>query len=296
MIKLDSVKTLLPFKFYELPFCKPEGGVKDMIDNLGEILVGDRIENSPFLIDALVNAPCKKLCVQDHSAKDMEKFRSFIADDYRAHWMVDGLPAAYETAKVLVDKKGKETPIYTEGFPIGRLHRQNFKKGKDPTKEELANADADLHNHFTLKLSFNADSDEDAASGPVRIVQFEVIPRSIRYDDSDMIGDSIPKKCTEKGSAPLTISGRGQASGAKVLYTYSVEWVRSEVRWSTRWDIFLHEDSDHQIHWFSIVNSLMIVLFLTGIVAVIMLKTVSADFRKYRELETQEEAQEETGW
>lgn len=27
-----------------------------------------------------------------------------------------------------------------------------------------------------------------------------------------------------------------------------------------------------------------------------MLKTVSADFRKYRELETQEEAQEETGW
>ncbi len=82
----------------------------------------------------------------------------------------------------------------------------------------------------------------------------------------------------------------------QVKFTYSVEWKSSAVKWSTRWDIFLQDEGDDQIHWFSIVNSLMIVLFLSGIVAVIMLKTVSADFRKYRELETQEEAQEETGW
>ncbi|KAH7281889.1 hypothetical protein KP509_35G001000 [Ceratopteris richardii] len=54
--------------------------------------------------------------------------------------------------------------------------------------------------------------------------------------------------------------------------------------------------SDDQIHWFSIVNSLMIVLFLSGMVAMIMMRTLYQDIARYNQLETQEEAQEETGW
>jgi transmembrane 9 superfamily member 2/4 len=54
--------------------------------------------------------------------------------------------------------------------------------------------------------------------------------------------------------------------------------------------------TDDQIHWFSIVNSLMIVLFLSGMVAMIMLRTLYRDISRYNQLETQEEAQEETGW
>jgi transmembrane 9 superfamily protein 2/4 len=54
--------------------------------------------------------------------------------------------------------------------------------------------------------------------------------------------------------------------------------------------------SDDQIHWFSIVNSLMIVLFLSGMVAMIMMRTLYRDISRYNQLETQEEAQEETGW
>jgi transmembrane 9 superfamily member 2/4 len=53
---------------------------------------------------------------------------------------------------------------------------------------------------------------------------------------------------------------------------------------------------DEPIHWFSIVNSLMIVLFLTGMVAMIMLRTLRRDIAKYNQLESVEEAQEETGW
>lgn len=54
--------------------------------------------------------------------------------------------------------------------------------------------------------------------------------------------------------------------------------------------------TDDQIHWFSIINSLMIVLFLTGMVAMIMMRTLNADLRRYSEMENSEEAQEETGW
>ena len=69
----------------------------------------------------------------------------------------------------------------------------------------------------------------------------------------------------------------------------------SDVRWASRWDTYLLM-TDDQIHWFSIVNSLMIVLFLSGMVAMIMMRTLHRDITNYNQLETAEEAQEETGW
>ena len=69
----------------------------------------------------------------------------------------------------------------------------------------------------------------------------------------------------------------------------------STIRWASRWDTYLVM-ADDQIHWFSIINSLMIVLFLSGMVAMIMMRTLHRDISKYNQLETAEEAQEETGW
>lgn len=37
----------------------------------------------------------------------------------------------------------------------------------------------------------------------------------------------------------------------------------SDVKWASRWDIYLTM-SDVQIHWFSIVNSVVVVFFLSG--------------------------------
>lgn len=69
----------------------------------------------------------------------------------------------------------------------------------------------------------------------------------------------------------------------------------SMIRWASRWDTYLLM-TDDQIHWFSIINSLMIVLFLSGMVAMIMMRTLHRDISNYNQLETVEEAQEETGW
>jgi len=54
--------------------------------------------------------------------------------------------------------------------------------------------------------------------------------------------------------------------------------------------------SDSEVHWFSILNSLMIVFFLTGMVAVIMMRTLRKDIANYNALDDAEEIQEETGW
>ena len=37
--KIDSVRTQLPYAYYDLPFCKP-GEIRDSAENLGEILRG----------------------------------------------------------------------------------------------------------------------------------------------------------------------------------------------------------------------------------------------------------------
>ena len=82
----------------------------------------------------------------------------------------------------------------------------------------------------------------------------------------------------------------------KIVYTYDIKWERSDLRWSNRWDVYLKGNPDDEIHYFSIVNSLMIVLFLTGVVAMIMLRTLHKDISSYNEMQTLEEAQEESGW
>lgn len=47
--KLTSTKTQLPYSYYSLPYCHPEK-IVDSAENLGEVLRGDRIENSPYVV------------------------------------------------------------------------------------------------------------------------------------------------------------------------------------------------------------------------------------------------------
>lgn len=48
-IKLTSVKTQLPYAYYSLPFCKP-AEINYKSENLGEVLRGDRIVNTPIKV------------------------------------------------------------------------------------------------------------------------------------------------------------------------------------------------------------------------------------------------------
>jgi len=51
-----------------------------------------------------------------------------------------------------------------------------------------------------------------------------------------------------------------------------------------------------KIQWFSILNSLVIVLFLSGMVAMILLRTVHKDLVKYNNLQNADDVEEEFGW
>ncbi|KAK9810909.1 hypothetical protein WJX73_007474 [Symbiochloris irregularis] len=91
--------------------------------------------------------------------------------------------------------------------------------------------------------------------------------------------------------------------GAPLEFTYSVEWVPTTIQFSRRFERYLdYNFFEHQIHWFSIFNSFMMVIFLTGLVSMILLRTLRADYARYTaadedDLEALErDMSEESGW
>ena len=47
---MSSTKTHLPFDYYSLPFCRPENRTIAEPINLGEVLLGERILNTPYRV------------------------------------------------------------------------------------------------------------------------------------------------------------------------------------------------------------------------------------------------------
>ena len=73
--QLTSVHTQLPMRYYTLPFCRPET-IEDDRENLGELLLGDRIENSPYLV--LICFPLPLSHRQFHSRNSPNLFFSHL--------------------------------------------------------------------------------------------------------------------------------------------------------------------------------------------------------------------------
>jgi len=270
---LTSSHTQMPYKYYSLAFCVPEK-IEDSAENIGEILNGDRIENSPYLIQAGVDVACKLLCKQKVSPKELKHFSDRIEEDYRVQWLLDLLPAA--TKKLTIDATGKTGVVYESGFPLGR-------KGKEIIGGEEGKVY--INNHVFIRILYN----EDEMTDKLRIIGFEVEPESIQYSSDAVTCRRNPGDGTPPQSVSLTTE-------TDIRFSYSIKWEPTDTKWTSRWDIYLLM-TDNQIHWFSIINSLMIVLFLTGMVAMIMMRTLNADLKRYRELEqSQDEPPEETGW
>ena len=83
----------------------------------------------------------------------------------------------------------------------------------------------------------------------------------------------------------------------QIMFSYSVRWVQSEASWSSRWDALLRP-RHKKVHWFSVVNSLAIVLLLSGVVAAILIKVLRRDISQYNRIcdELSDCTFEETGW
>jgi len=280
--KLDSVLTQLPYDYYQLPFCKPGDGVKKDAENLGEILTGDSIENSPYKVEMMLPSECNALCKKTYSKKDLHEFATKIDEKYRVNLIVDNLPAAQKFKTIISDgDKEIEDFIYEKGYPLGYVASSNGKKL------------IMLNNHVDLVILYH---DNPRYEGN-RIVGFEVQPRSIAHDVANYNMENPDANSLSCSSSDVVrIANPSIPESLDVIWSYSVIFEPSDIQWASRWDPYL-KMQDPQIHWFSILNSFMIVIFLSGMVAMILMRALHKDLRRYNaDPEELEQAQEETGW
>ena len=88
---------------------------------------------------------------------------------------------------------------------------------------------------------------------------------------------------------------------SKIKFTYSVHWTPTQKPFEKRFERYLEYDFfEHQIHWFSVFNSFMMVVFLCGLVVLILLRTLRNDFARYAKDDLDVEGMhvmgEDSGW
>lgn len=78
-------------------------------------------------------------------------------------------------------------------------------------------------------------------------------------------------------------------TGQEVVFSYSVEWVHTpEISYKNR----MQRYADHsflpdtfEIHWLSVINSLVLILLLVAFMSMIFMKILKKDFSKYMEVD-----------
>ncbi|KAF6174931.1 hypothetical protein GIB67_026419 [Kingdonia uniflora] len=277
--KLSSTKTQLPYDYYFLKYCKPKK-IMNSAENLGEVLRGDRIENSIYTFKMREEQTCKIACRMKLDAGAAKNFKEKISDEYRVNMILDNLPVAVPRMR----RDGTQSTTYEHGFRVG------FKGTYSDSKDQRYF----INNHLSFRVMYHKDLETDLA----RIVGFEVTPISINHEYK-VWDEKNPQLVTCNPNTKNFIQGsyvpQEVDTDKEIVFTYDVSFKSSDIKWASRWDTYLLMNDD-QIHWFSIINSLMIVLFLSGMVAMIMMRTLYRDISNYNQLETQDEAQEETGW
>ncbi|KAK4404243.1 Transmembrane 9 superfamily member 11 [Sesamum angolense] len=293
---LTSIDTEIPFSYYSLPFCPPKEGIKDSAENLGELLMGDRIENSPYRFKMYTNESDIFLCqTKPLSAEEFKLLKKRIDEMYQVNVILDNLPAIRYTKK-------DGFMLRWTGYPVGVKVQDAYyvfnhlkfmvlvHKYEDNVARVMGTGDA----AEVIPTIGNAGSNVPG----YMVVGFEVVPCSFQHN-ADLLKnlnmyDKYPNPINcDPGMVAMAIK-----ENEPLAFTYEVTFVESDIKWPSRWDAYLKMEGS-KVHWFSILNSLMVITFLAGIVLVIFLRTVRRDLTRYEELDKEAQAQmneELSGW
>lgn len=294
--RLNSIESVIPYEYHSFDFCVPKGEWEDSpVENLGQVVFGERIRPSNYSITFGKPVTCETVCERSYEknkADDQKKLdflRKGIQQNYQHHWIIDNMPVTW-----CYEVEGSNGQLYcSPGFPIGCYVTPNeVKKDACTMQTEFNKKDTSyVFNHVSLKLIYHKpDRAQLAVPVPeeaVRLVSARATPLSIKHE-----------KGKKNVCDPTVVLGIPTGdTDAYIRYTYSVEFEENkDVRWSSRWDYILESMPNPSIQWFSILNSVVIVMFLSGMVAMIMLRTLHKDIARYNQLDNSEDAQEEFGW
>ncbi|XP_042170842.1 transmembrane 9 superfamily member 2 [Oncorhynchus tshawytscha] len=283
--RLDSVESVLPYEYTAFDFCAIDSE-KRPSENLGQVLFGERIEPSPYKFEFKKKVDCKPVCTKSYNTNKPEDkahldfLKKGMLLNYQHHWIVDNMPVTW-----CYDVEDGQK-FCNPGFPIG-CYVTEAGRPKDACVVNSDFKDKDtfyVFNHVDITIHYHVVENEAAGA---RLVAAKMEPKSYKHTKVE---------APDCAGGPMYLNNKFSGE-LKIGYTYSVQFVEdTHIRWASRWDYILESMPHTNIQWFSIMNSLVIVLFLSGMVAMIMLRTLHKDIARYNQMDSVEDAQEEFGW
>ena len=260
------------YTYFSLPFCGgtpgEEGGIK--YAGLGEVLEGHGFVHSGMDLSFRDNQIDTRLCTKTLNENDATIFQHAILHHYWYQMYIDDLPVWGMVGEIY------DHPILNE----------NDAAIKD-TKEDSAKPAA-----ITLsKQEAPITSETEQEDASYKLYVYTRKKFSIAYNQHRIIEVNLTSE-----------DPRLVEVGATLDFNYDVQWIETKATFEKRFERYLdYSFFEHQIHWFSIFNSFMMVIFLVGLVSLILIRTLRNDYAKYmRDEEDLDETErgvgEESGW
>mmetsp|Transcript_12930 Transcript_12930/g.24417 ORF Transcript_12930/g.24417 Transcript_12930/m.24417 type:complete len:625 (+) Transcript_12930:70-1944(+) len=256
------------YEYSILGLCELEG--EDISVEQGELSIGETLEGHAFFSSPRLdihfgqNKAQTTLCSMVLTAEKAQALAGMINDNYWYQLYIDDLP--------IWAFVGEHSKFALDVSRFSMMYRDNNRSLQLPLSGTTPPVPKSLkgkplpriytHRHFTL--FYNSD----------QIIEVDMEP-----------------------SAPWPIY-----AGAPLNFTYTVQWFPTSNEFKDRTNRYLDPKFfEHKVHWFSIVNSFMLCLFLCAVVAIILMKTLKRDFTRYsaseaEELENLDGVGDESGW
>lgn len=247
------------YRYYSLPFCEthhveenPEDamtdepqvqgnrvGAESHHQRLGESIVGDRRETSPYEITYWDEIKYRTLCTSNFSFDDMMKFKEAIHNNWFFEMYIEDLPMW--------------------GY-VGEIEGEDLILGEDAESKTY------LYPHLHFRIGTNNDN---------------IVAVTVTTEEDNKI--PIPNSSNDFPT--------------EVQFSYSVEWYEEdEINWRNRMSSYVENrflPSSFEIHWLSIINSIVLVLLLTAFLVIIFIRVLKDDLSRYMDIEVDED---EPGW
>lgn len=242
--------------YYRLPFvCPNSSSAKPVHLSVAEIINGDRFWQSDYRLAFLKDEPCLRICDRVMHQRSIEKSVEIIKDDYIAHWVVDGIPAS--TTFINDDGVSGPKKYYIPGFSLG--YEQD--------------GDAYINNHVMIVIRFHKESDDPEKYS---IVGVEVYPKSVK--------EAVCPGAT-RGYEHFKLDPHQEEQ--LVPFTYSIYWREDpDLEHKDRWKMYIDPSTIDEngniiqasskntaIHWVSLINSFVVLSFVSIIVAFVLMTT-----------------------
>jgi transmembrane 9 superfamily protein 3 len=237
------------YSYFSLPFCGESKNLNEGIRyaGLGAILEGHGMQvhsamEALFKLDGLENKQCEKVL----TAEEAKIFENAVLHHYWYQMYIDDLPVWGMVGEVYDHPTMEEKKAISADVSGGIAATSAGESGiKDSDASIIANeVGVDKESRYSVYVYTHKKL-------------------SIAYNDHHIVEVNLTSE-----------DPRLVKEGAILDFRYDVKFISSpEKSFEKRFERYLdYSFFEHQIHWFSIFNSFMMVIFLVGLVALILIR------------------------